>query len=182
MKLIQNVVLVLALPSFIQATLDCRPPGPVVPRPHNVSHQSLFMRATEYLTNALKEAIDGKIEAGWPVENTSFSIGIVTLDQPEKAIPAWEYHYLAQNNVNGTQNLTRDSQYLIGSISKVLSDYILLRSGVDPDAPVSQYLPKLNNTSKIHWKDVTLRQLGSHLAGIPANCKLILMKLELELT
>ena len=183
MKLVQYGVLGGLFPCVIQAILNCRPPGPVVPRPHDLAHQPLFNQATENLINALTEAIDGKIEAGWPVENTSFSIGIVTVDQPDKAIPAWEYHHLARNNVNGTQNLTRDSQYLIGSVSKVFSDYVLLKSGLDLDAPVSRYLPKLdNNTSKIQWNNITLRQLGSYLAGIPAFCKLTLFDYRLELT
>jgi hypothetical protein len=51
------------------------------------------------------------------VENTSFSIGLVSLDQMDKAIPAWEYHHLAPSNTDGTKVLTRDSQYLLGSIS-----------------------------------------------------------------
>ncbi|KAI1370440.1 beta-lactamase/transpeptidase-like protein [Hypoxylon crocopeplum] len=170
MKVLKLGTLVGILPLTVQATLDCRPPGPVVPRPRNLTQQPLFSQAAGNLSNALTLAINGGINGGWPIENTSFSIGVVTFDQLEKAVPAWEYYYLSPNNANGTQNLTRDSQYIIGSVSKVISDYVMLKSGLDIDAPVVEYLPKLDNeTSKIQWSNITLRQLGSHLAGIPPN-------------
>ena len=84
----------------------------------------------------------------------------------------WEYHHLSPNNVNGTKSLDRHSQYLVGSISKVLTDAVLLRSGVNIDDPVTKYLPSLHNdTSLINWDNVSLRALGGQLAGIPANCE-----------
>ncbi|KAI0465593.1 beta-lactamase/transpeptidase-like protein [Xylaria cf. heliscus] len=154
----------------IEATLECRPPGPIVPRPKGVPRYAAFTHATDRLTQALGSALLGDIEAGWPVENTSFSIGLITRDQNDATVPAWEYHHLAPTNVNGTKELTRDSQYLIGSISKVISDYILLRSEVDLDESVTAYLPELADAdSLISWEDITLRHLASHLAGIPPN-------------
>ncbi|KAI0440637.1 beta-lactamase/transpeptidase-like protein [Xylaria telfairii] len=160
--------LLLLLP--VQAALECRPPGPVVPRPKGVSRDAVFTRATDKLTQAFESAFAGDIKAGWPVENTSFSIGLITHDQNDGAVPAWEYHHLAPTNVNGTKELTRDSQYLIGSISKVISDYILLRSEVDLDESIAAYLPELSDAdSLISWEDITLRHLASHLASIPPN-------------
>ncbi|KAI0454104.1 beta-lactamase/transpeptidase-like protein [Xylaria acuta] len=154
----------------VSAVLECRPPGPVVPRPKDVSRYASFTHATDKLTQALDSALVGDIRAGWPVENTSFSIGLITYDQNDAAVPVWEYHHLAPTNVNGTKELTRDSQYLIGSISKVISDYILLRSEVDLDESVAAYLPELADTSSlISWKDITLRHLASQLASIPPN-------------
>lgn len=167
LKLFQALLAVCAT-----AALDCRPPGPVIPRPTGISDQPAFAEAAAVLTGALESALDGSIEAGWPVENTSFSIGLISLDQPDVAVPAWEYHHLAPNNVNGTRYLTRDSQYLIGSISKVITDYILLKSRLDLDQSVVKYVPSLaNDSSLIRWENITLRQLASQLADIPPNCR-----------
>ncbi|KAI1877901.1 uncharacterized protein JN550_000083 [Neoarthrinium moseri] len=150
--------------------IDCRPPGPVVPKPRNLHANELFAQATANLTGALESALNGAIVAGWPVENTSFSIGLVSWDQPEKAVPTWEYHHLAPTNVNGTKHLTRDSQYLIGSISKVFTDYILLQSGLELDSPITEYLSVLQDEANlIHWRNITLRHLASQVAGIPPN-------------
>jgi len=117
--------------------------------------------------------VTDKIKSGWEIRNVSLSISVVTLDQPDPATPAWEYHHLASGNVNGTKAIDKNSQYLIGSISKVISDAILLRSGIDIDDPVTKYIPVLNTAfSPIDWDAITLRALASQLSGIPPNCKL----------
>ncbi|KAJ3565467.1 hypothetical protein NPX13_g7494 [Xylaria arbuscula] len=155
---------------YVESSLDCRAPGPVVPKPRHIQSHELFLAATERLTNALEAALSGDIEAGWPVENTSFSIGVVTHDQDDRAMPAWEYHHLSANNVNGTRRLSRDSQFLIGSISKVISDYILLRSGLDLGESIVAFIPELDgNGSLIQWEDITLGHLANQVAGIPPN-------------
>jgi actin-related protein 6 len=47
---------------------------------------------------------------------------------------------------------------------------MLLKSGVDLRAPVTDFLPQLqSNRSKIRCEDVTLEMLADHLAGIPPN-------------
>lgn len=153
------------------SSLECHPPGPLVPRPRNLVNETLLIQATDNLSHTLDAALNGTLEAGWSVENTSFSIGLIIHDQPTSAVPGWEYHYLSANNVNGTKNITRDSQYLIGSISKVITVYILLKSKLDLDSAITQYLPVLkNDSSLIKWEEITLRQLASQVAGIPPNC------------
>lgn len=125
------------------------------------------------LTKVLDSTVSGRIEAGWPVPNVSFSLAVVSHDQGSAAVPLWEYHHLAKANINGTRHLNRDSQYLIGSISKVVSALVLLKSGVDPDQPVAKYLPQLNKaSSSISWNNLTLRALASHMSGAPTNCAL----------
>ena len=166
-----RLALLAALPSLVSSTLTCRPEGPVVPKPSSLHQSDIFKTAAANLTDALDAAIAGDIEAGWPVKNVSFSIAVVTHDQEDPGVPIWEYHHLAERNTRGTKKLDRDSQYLIGSVTKVISDYILLKSDVDLDAPVTEYLPKLaDSKSRIPWGDVSLRMLASHLAGAPTNC------------
>ncbi|PHH90335.1 hypothetical protein CDD83_3933 [Cordyceps sp. RAO-2017] len=122
----------------------------------------------------MDEAVAGGTPAaGWPVDNVSFSLAVVARDQAAAGVPLWEYHHLAANNVRGTHQLGRDSQYLVGSVSKVVSDYILLKSPVDLDAPVTAYLPELADASpppeRLRWHDVTLRMLATQLSGAPTN-------------
>ncbi|KAF2966856.1 hypothetical protein GQX73_g6722 [Xylaria multiplex] len=160
----------LFLPSH--ATLECRPPGPVVPKPRYVNSHPKLVAATRKLTGVLEGALAGDIHAGWPVENTSFSIGLIMHDQGDKAVPVWEYHHLAPGNINGTRHISRDSQYLVGSISKVVSDYILLRSGLGLDESIATFLPELaDEGTLIAWKSITLRHLATQVAGIPPNCE-----------
>ncbi|GKT50139.1 beta-lactamase-like protein ARB_00930 [Colletotrichum spaethianum] len=163
-------LLLLALFRLVHTGLDCRPEGPVVPRPLNLTYSNTFQAATTSLENKLQQALSGEITAGWVVENTSFSLAVVSIDQASPASPLWEYHHLASNNVKGTKTLTRDSQYLIGSVSKVFSVLILLKSGIHLDSPVTDLIPELNDaSSSFPWANISLRALGSHLSGAPSN-------------
>jgi actin-related protein 6 len=156
-----------------RAALDCRPEGPVRPRPSSLHTSNIFKDAGGNLTTILSNAISGSIKTGWPVENLSFSIGLVSYDQPDAAAPIWEYHHLGKKNERGTKKLDKNSQYLIGSITKVISAYILMKSDINIDAPVTDFLPELTSpSSHIHWEDVSLKMLASHLSGAPTNCEL----------
>lgn len=85
-------------------------------------------------------------------------------------MPLWEYHHLSAANIKGTKELDRNSQYLIGSVSKVLSDAILLKSGLSLDDSITKYLPKLaRNDSPLRWENISLGALASQLSGIPPN-------------
>jgi len=153
------------------AILACRPEGPVVPAPRNLSHSSLLKRVGADLTAVLDKAAKGEIKAGWPVENVSFSLGLVSLGQEDPGVPIWEHHHLASANVNGTKKADRNSQYLIGSVSKVISDAIVLKSGIELDDPITKWVPQLkNDSSLVPWNNITIRALMTHLAGIPPNC------------
>lgn len=174
MTLLQSFTLILSLTaSFAKANLKCRPEGPVLPRPTALAGSAIFKEAAANLTDTLDAAVSGSITAGWPVKNVTFSLAVISADQDKPGVPIWEYHHLASTNENGTKDLDRDSQYLIGSVSKVIASYVLLKSGADLDAPVTEFLPKLGDKkSTIRWRNVSLRMLASHLSGAPANCKL----------
>lgn len=171
MKLSYSTVSILSLTTQLtSAELKCCPEGPVLPSPTALNKSPIFQAAATNLTDTLNAALSGSITAGWPIENVSFSVAVVSADQDDPGVPIWEYHHLAAANTKGTMELDRDSQYLIGSITKVFTDYLLLKSGVDLDTPVTEYLPGLDGESKIQWRDVTLRMLASYLGGSPANC------------
>ena len=84
--------------------------------------------------------------------------------------PIWEYYHRASANVNGTNKVDGDTQYLVRSISKLVTALLALRTEVDLDTQVTQCLPQLSNKSSIiSWGNTTLASLMDHLSGIPPN-------------
>lgn len=162
--------------SPIPSYTGCPPDGPLLPKPTNLSQSKHIKNAAHGLTSALDSALKGEIRAGWPVDNVSFSIGLVSPNGgpgTDSGRPIWEYHHRAALNTQGTETVTGDSQYLIGSVSKVFSDLMLMKSGVDVRTPVTHFFPELASPdSAIPWSEITLETLGEHLAGIPPNCML----------
>lgn len=150
--------------------LDCRPEGPVLPKPVNLDEAAAFRHAAIGLAHTFDAMSSGGIDVPWPVKNVSFSVAVVSADQTD-GTPLWQYHHRADANVDGTDKVDADSQYLIGSISKMITDYILLVSGMDLDVPVTNYLPRLNGSKEMEWDSITLRMLASQTAGVPTNCK-----------
>lgn len=156
--------------SPVSSELLCRPEGPVVPHPVSLSSSPGFLSATRDLNDNFNRALNGTIEAGIPTDNVSFSVAVVSLAQEDPATPLWEYHHLSAANINGTKELDRNSQYLIGSVSKVLSDAILLKSGLSLDDSITKYLPELvSSDSPVRWENISLGALASQLSGIPPN-------------
>ncbi|KAL2852472.1 beta-lactamase/transpeptidase-like protein [Aspergillus pseudoustus] len=152
----------------------CPPDGPLLPRPTDLANSKYVQNAARNLTAILDSAVQGDIKAGWIVENVSFSLALVSPYGPsgreDNVRPFWEYHHRGKNNEQGVQEVNGDTQYLIGSVSKVFSDLTLLKSGVDLTAPVTDFLPQLRSPrSKIRWENITLEMLADHLAGIPPN-------------
>ncbi|KAL8347443.1 hypothetical protein RB601_003117 [Gaeumannomyces tritici] len=164
------LALLMLLAQQAAADLSCRPQGPIVPPPLDLDASPAFRLAADRLAQALDGAVNGSIPAGWAAENGSFSVALVSVGQRDPKVPLWEYHHLARGNVRGTRRLDRDSQYLIGSISKVVTGAVVIRSGLHADDPVTKYLPQLSSpSSPISWGNITLGHLGSQLSGIPPN-------------
>ncbi|KAL2264504.1 hypothetical protein VTJ83DRAFT_7014 [Remersonia thermophila] len=150
--------------------IECRPEGVIFPRPRGLNQSEVFRYALANLTKTLDSAFNGNIRVSWDIQNVSLSIAVVGLEQEDPSGPLWEYHHLAPANVDGTRSLDKHSQYMIGSISKVITNAVALRSGVNLDDPITKYLPELNSDeSLIDWNSITLRALGGQLAGIPPN-------------
>ncbi|OJI96335.1 hypothetical protein ASPVEDRAFT_120963 [Aspergillus versicolor CBS 583.65] len=152
----------------------CPPDGPLLPRPTDLANSKHIKDAANNLSSKLNSAINGEIKAGWIVENVSFSLALVSPYGPsgveDDVKPFWEYHHRGKNNEKGVSKIDGDSQYLIGSVSKVFSDLMVLKSGVDLQSPVTNFLPQLRSSkSKIPWEDITLEMLVDHLAGVPSN-------------
>lgn len=156
----------------------CPPDGPLLPRPTDLANSKHIKDAANKLSSKLNSAINGEIKAGWIVENVSFSLALVSPYGPsgveDDVKPFWEYHHRGKNNEKGVSKIDGDSQYLIGSVSKVFSDLMVLKSGVDLKSPVTNFLPQLRSSkSKIPWEDITLEMLVDHLAGVPSNGEMV---------
>jgi CubicO group peptidase (beta-lactamase class C family) len=148
----------------------CPPDGPLLPKPINLTNSSFVRNATNTLQNLLDRVVERNFISGWVVDNTSFSAALVSFDDPNPNIPAWEYHHCGSANTKGVEIVDGETQYLVGSISKLFSDLLLLKTGIDLDDPVTRHLPELNSSdTKIDWNDITLAALADHLSGIPPN-------------
>ncbi|KAJ9486592.1 hypothetical protein VN97_g6733 [Penicillium thymicola] len=148
--------------------------GPLLPRPTHLDRSQTILDAAKNLTEALDSAMQKKSKAGFDVDNTSFSIAFITPRQKNASDKSngilWSYHHLGRKNFRGTEHLNEGSQYLIGSISKVFSDLLLLKSDIHLDDPITKYVPGLQKErSPIQWSNITLSALSNHLAGIPSN-------------
>lgn len=163
-------------PTHLSPWSGCVPYGPLVPRPTDLGKAKIIQDATANLSQTLDDALAGKIKAGFDVNETSFSVGLVSR-QGEDATLAnsgliWSYHHLGKNNINGTKIADENSQYLVGSVSKLFTDVLLLKSNINLDDPITEYLPTLQGTqSLIQWDNITLSALSNHLAGIPSNLR-----------
>jgi Beta-lactamase/Tc5 transposase DNA-binding domain len=129
-----------------------------------------FLNATSQLEELLGRAIDDAQFAGFSTSNSSFSVAITSFAAPENDSVLWDYHHLApERDFNGTNRTTSESQYLIASISKVFTDLLVLESGLDLHAPITEYLSELNGSPGIQWSQITIENLVDHLSGIPQN-------------
>ena len=163
-------------PTPLSSWSGCVPYGPLVPRPTDLGKAKIIQDATAKLSQTLDDALAGKIKAGFDVDQTSFSIGFISPQGGNATLAnsglLWSYHHLGKNNVNGTKIADENSQYLIGSVSKLFTDILLLKSNINLDDPITKYLPTLQGSqSLIQWDNITLSALTNHLAGIPANLR-----------
>lgn len=80
----------------------------------------------------------------------------------------WSAGY-GYTDLEGTRRATSETVYRVGSVSKLFTDIGIMQleeSGLlDPDAPVTTYLPDFQPENPF-GKEITLRQLMSHRAGL----------------
>jgi CubicO group peptidase (beta-lactamase class C family) len=144
------------------ASSFCPFPGPDLPQPKLLSGSSTLRSALENLTETLDSAAAGDINPGFLINQTSFSI-IVT--DAKKQL--WSYHHTAPTTTNGTRQVGDHSQYRIASITKTITNLLVLRLGLDLEAKITDYLPELKEgNGGIQWDSVTLKDLGSHMSGL----------------
>lgn len=137
---------------------------PVLLPPRHLAQDRNLRHSLNRLTATLDSAVAGTINPGFRGNDTSFSI--ILTDASETL---WEYHHTATATVQGTKKVDSNSQFRIASITKMLTDLLLLRLGLDLDEKITTYLPLLAGGKKkgrLEWEAVTLRDLGSHMSGV----------------
>jgi CubicO group peptidase (beta-lactamase class C family) len=97
--------------------------------------------------------------------------------------PLLEFYHTAKNiNKTGVSNVTSDTGFRIGSVSKVFTVAALLlhEDKFKWNDPITKWIPQLNNYNhtsnpvhQIQWNEVTLEMLASQLGGIPRDSKCI---------
>lgn len=119
---------VLSLAAIAIAYQPCPLLGPVFPAPTNLTSSSYL----EAAFSALKESLDNATSTGvtqfgpWPASNNSFSIGVFDLKDQ-----LFSYQYSSEQlqqtpKGQGVTQVTEDSIYRIGSLSKLITAYIFM--------------------------------------------------------
>jgi len=111
--------------------------------------------------------------AGYNTTHTSFSIQITNPNHREDD-PIWEYHYTAVDvDPRGTKKVTPNTQFRVGSVSKLLTMIGVLKASIGLEESIVKYIPELKNFKRggKSWDDITIKALGSHLAGVQRDCE-----------
>ena len=172
-------------------TNSCSLLGPVFPPPSVLSTDPNIIKAGDSLALALETLKQNASTTGYgPLDfkDNSFSIQVFSLYQQE---PTHQYHYTApslSNSTVGTRKVDQDSIYRAGSVTKLLTVWLVLIEAGEAviHDPITKYVPELaeidargcggstssqDNTDCVMWKDVTVGDLGSHMAGIQKERK-----------
>ena len=183
-----------ALALFLTSAMGQTPPapvfypcpflGPTYQKPLNLATDAMVNAAAENTTSVVLEALaTGALDN----QTTAFSLTAFSTSDKE-SIPFYSYHYtppaLALGPI-GVKNVTGNTVYRLGSLSKVITTYTLLvADGFKHfQDPIGNFLPALlqgstdknassDSITSTDWEDVTLQALASHMAGIGVECEL----------
>lgn len=184
-------LLLLALSIFLPAVAcqsDAPPPapvfypcpfiGPTYLKPVNLGKDPIIKAAADNTTAVILGALaTGLVDN----QTTAFSLTAFSISD-EKSTPFYTFHQtppiLAEAPL-GVKNVTGDTVYRVGSLSKVITVYAhLVADGFKHfQDPISDFLPSLlknKDSSPIKstaWEDVTLQALASHMGGIGVGCE-----------
>ncbi|KAK5635362.1 hypothetical protein RRF57_011074 [Xylaria bambusicola] len=150
----------------------CPPLGPVMPAPVSPSGHDLVQDAIRLVTDKFQN-----LTAGF--NTTGISVAVKSIYE---ANPMLELHHTPPVADN-TSTTTVDSEtiYRIGSLSKIFAVLSVLTQGqMKLEDPITKYVPELlqlrkeavpvaNNITAVHWDQVTVSSLTSHMSGIGAD-------------
>ncbi|KAK4225363.1 beta-lactamase-like protein-like protein 2 [Podospora fimiseda] len=159
----------------------CPPLGAVLPASRQPSKEPI-------VAEALRIFADKFVEIVYEFNSSAVSIGLQSIHEDE---PMFDIHFTpVVRNENGTDKVTRDTVYRVGSISKIFTVLAVLQeSSISFEDPVTKYLPSLNtnqpNGSSIEaaqWDQVTVGSLASHVSGIGRDFGLDLAVFPFDIT
>ena len=175
-----------ALPILSAAYKPCPLLGLTFPPPADLHHATVFQNALQNISATLDQAVKSSESPYGPLNSnaTSFSVGIFDASNKD-ALFSYQYSSQAlRNGTEGVREVTEDSVYRVGSLSKLIFAYLfMIEAGPKYwNHPVTEFVPELkvaaancsaegNPVDCIDWNHVTLGALLSHTAGIPRDCE-----------
>lgn len=159
--------------------------GPDFPAPSHLKSsaplQGAIKKFEAYLNNRDKSSDSPQLKT----EDTAFA---VSLFSSRENVTLYEKYYTPPAVDMGVKEITQDSVFRVGSVSKVVTVWAFLITAGDEyfNDPVTKHVPELANLATkrsnealgksssvtyddidtVRWEDVTLGQLASHGAGI----------------
>jgi hypothetical protein len=169
------------LPLASRAFTNCPLIGPEFPAPTNLSSSNTVQSAMTNLTQFIQQTLSSSNSSYGPFDstNTSFSLEIFSTHEPDSL---YTQHYTAPAvaaSQQGVKNVTSDTIYRIGSLTKLFTVYtFLIKTGdVKFNEPITKYVPELleaaealnasrNPVDYVAWEDITIGELASQMADI----------------
>ncbi|KAI1352176.1 putative penicillin-binding protein [Xylaria sp. FL0043] len=155
--------------------------GPAYPPPTALLTSSVIHDWDDSLTVKLNQILQsGESDYGdFEANTSSVSVTIVSTEDSE-GTPIFDFHYSSpflNHSDGGTNHVTKNSVYRIGSISKLITTYMLLVGyGWESwDLAVTRYVPELRRVAlsehehpveEVYWDGVTIGTLASQLSGV----------------
>jgi hypothetical protein len=159
--------------------------GPIYPAPQHLTTNFGFLSTCTQLSSTLTNILSsGQTPFGNFTPNvSSVSISMATTAQ-QSAIFDFDFTGSDLNTTaGGTEKVSTDSVFRIGSISKLFTVYaFLLHGGLELwERSVTEFVPELRDISQndgcfsdlnmVRWEEVTLGSLASHMSGIGRDCE-----------
>jgi serine-type D-Ala-D-Ala carboxypeptidase/endopeptidase len=123
-----------------------------------------FRAAAEDFTNAVRAYLQQRVEV--EKRDVGIVVGIVD-EQGSRIVNCGKLDNGSEREVNG------DTVFEIGSITKVFTALLLQdmveRGQMRLDDPVSKYLPPSVKMPSRNGKEISLRQLATHMSGLPRD-------------
>lgn len=171
MKLLLLFTISLATPLIAQTTPPptglCPILGPVFPPAKSLSTSPSLASALEALKSQLSTAFEtGQSPHGALSANDTYSIQIFSANDKDLL---FNYHHRGSNLADTNAEINGDSVYRIGSISKLITVYLLLLQAGDGifNEPITRFIPEWKGQGI--WDEVTVGALAGQIAGVDAN-------------
>lgn len=158
------------------ASAFCPLHGPVFPSPENVEFSSTVQAALDKLTAAYNNSRYSSNRTDLDIPTTAAIAVQLFTTSTER--PIFEYYHQGTilSNVTGVRKLDGESVWRIGSISKLITTYLLLKEVGDTlwDVAVTDVVPELREVEKTRkheiydwqWDQVTLGSLAGQISGV----------------
>jgi hypothetical protein len=144
----------------------CPIPGAVFPAPQNLSASATFREAQANITSVLNVAFrTGNSSRGPIVDSDTYALQVFTASEEN----VFEYYHRGSGLVESVGEVNGDSIYLIASVTKMLTVYVLLLEAgyeVFSDS-ITKYLPELAGVGT--WDQTTVGAIAGQTGGVVAD-------------